>query len=264
MFNVLIRDQYIDAIEHAASRFGREANGHVIGKDASLPRCIDYAAHYFYEGDDVQHYRYDRYARALEDLLQRYGDRRRTSTIVHIDIGCGPGLFSWVVHDHFRTREPGTKINQYGYDHAPAMTRLANTLWSEFKNDGAPMWTNEPAELIKSVTHGSPLADAIVSFGHVLVQTSDQNGATDSFVEILRSVRLQSTLLVAVDAHSAAPQLRRTTKVISDALSAAGATVHSEEPEHGSFVATANGVEHPTMGVTRVFKASEGQGAASG
>lgn len=245
---MLIRDQYINAIRRTAFQFGREAGDYVVAKEATLPRCIDYAAHYLDEGDDVEHYRYDRYARALEDLLQRYGDRRRTSTIVHIDIGCGPGLFSWVVHDHFRTREPGTEINQYGYDHAPEMTRLANILWSKFQIDGAPMWMNEPAELIKSVTHGSPTADAIVSFGHVLVQTSDQSGATDSFIEILRSVRLQSTLLVAVDAHGAVPQLRRTTKMISDALSVAGVTVHSKEPEHGSFVATAKRPRTPDNG----------------
>lgn len=48
---MLIRDHYVNAIYRMASRFGRESGDHVMPRNATLPRCIDYAASYFHEGD---------------------------------------------------------------------------------------------------------------------------------------------------------------------------------------------------------------------
>ena len=58
---MLIRDRYVSVIGRMASRFGRESGDHLIPRDATLTRCIDYAARYLYEGDTVKHYRYNRY-----------------------------------------------------------------------------------------------------------------------------------------------------------------------------------------------------------
>ena len=194
-----------------ASRFGRESGTHVIPayvipKNATLPRCIDYAARYLYEEDDVQHYRYKRYMRALEDLLRDYGDHRKPSTIVHVDIGCGPGLFSWVVHDYFKHRKLKTAIELHAYDHSPKMVELAGWIWSEFETGVHLGATSDLSDLISQVTLGRQSADVIVSFGHVLAQTSDQQDALDSFADILRRIRLNNrlnnNLVMAVDAQN--------------------------------------------------------------
>ncbi len=130
---MLIRDHYIGAVDRMASRFGRECGDHVIPPDATLPRCIDYAAYYLYERDTKKHYRYKRYLRALTDLLRHYGDHRKTPRIVHVDVGCGPGIFSWVVHDYFRRKEKGIEIELHAYDGSPEMVKLAGLIWSEFE-----------------------------------------------------------------------------------------------------------------------------------
>lgn len=182
---MLIQDHYISAINRMASRFGRESGDHVIPRDATLPRCIDYAACYLDEIDDDKHYRYKRYMQALRDLLGLYGDHRKTSRIVHVDVGFGPGVFAWVVHDYFRLQERGTDIDLCAYDSSPEMVRLAGLIWSEFETDVCLGVTSDLGELISQITQRGSPADVIVSFGHVLVQTSDQEDAIDSFADIL-------------------------------------------------------------------------------
>ena len=110
---MLIQDRYVGVIDRMASRYGRESGDHVIPMDSTLSSCIDYAARYLYEGDTVEHYRYMRYMSALEDLLRYCGDHPKTSAVVHVDVGYGPGLFSWVVHDYFKRQEHGTEIELY-------------------------------------------------------------------------------------------------------------------------------------------------------
>lgn len=236
---MLIRDRYVGVIDRMASRFGRESGDHVIPRGATLPRCIDYAARYFYEGDTVEHYRYTRYMNALEDLLRDYGSHRKTSTIVHVDVGCGPGLFSWVVHDYFKHREPKTEIELHAYDNSPTMVRLADLIWHEFDTGVNLGATSDLDELISQIMEGGPSADVIVSFGHVLVQTSDQEGSIESFAEILNSIRLDSNMIVAVDAQSdpAVQMFHRSIDRLVEALAAHGLELGSGFPRRGSFVA---------------------------
>ncbi len=189
---MLIRDRYVSVIGRMASRFGRESGDHVIPRDATLPRCIDYAARYLYEGDTEEHYRYKRYMRALEDLLRDCGGHRKTSTIVHVDVGCGPGLFSWVLHDYFKHREPKTEIELHAYDNTPTMVELADLIWCEFDTGVHLGATSDLNELTSRIMQGGPPADVIVSFGHVLVQTSDQEDAIDSFADTSHQSRHQA------------------------------------------------------------------------
>ena len=236
---MLIRDHYVNAIYRMASRFGRESGDHVIPRNATLPRCIDYAVSYFHEGDTQEHYRYDRYVLALEDLLQYYGDHRKTPAVVHVDIGCGPGLFSWVVHDFFKYQEQGTELKLHAYDKSPNMVRLAGVMWREFKTDVCLLATSDLEELISQVMQSGLPADVIVSFGHVLAQTSDRDDAIDSFAEILAAIRPKSNLIVAVDAQNR-PAVRRFHRAVDGLrrrLIARGLEVLSERPRRGSFVA---------------------------
>ena len=71
-----IRDQYIGAIQHMESWFGRECGDYVILKDATLKHCIGYATYYLYERDTERNYRYRRYWWTLESLLRSYGGYR--------------------------------------------------------------------------------------------------------------------------------------------------------------------------------------------
>ena len=251
---MLIRDRYVSVIDRMASRFGRESGDHVILRDATLSRCIDYAARYLYEGDTIEHYRYKRYMRALEDLVRDYGGRRKTSTIVHVDVGCGPGLFSWVVHDYFRDREPEIAIELYAYDQSPAMVGLADLIWREFETGVHLGATSDLDELISQVMQGGPPADVIVSFGHVLVQTSDQEDTIDNFADILSCIRLDSNLIVAVDAQKdpAIQRFHRSIDRLVETLATHGVELRPKFQGRGSMVAVVagyrSGEANPTSG----------------
>ena len=236
---MLIRDHYISAIDRMASRFGRESGDHVIPRDATLRRCVDYAARYLDEIDDDEHYRYNRYMLALTELLTHYGDHRRTPRIVHVDVGCGPGVFSWVVHDYFSVKERGTEIELCAYDSSSEMVRLAGLIWHEFDTGVYLDATSDVGELISRIMQGGQPADVIVSFGHVLAQTSDQKDAIDSFADILSTVRLNSNLVVAVDAQSdpVVRAFRRSIDGLIRVLATRGLEVQWRRPRRGSFVA---------------------------
>ena len=236
---MLIRDRYVDVIDRMASRFGRESGDHVIPRDATLARCIDYSARYLYERDTVEHYRYKRYMQALEDLLRDYGGHRKTSTIAHVDVGCGPGLFSWVVHDYFRHQEPGTGIELHAYDHSPTMVELAGLIWREFETGFYLGATSDLDELTSQVMQGGPPADVIVSFGHVLVQTSGQENAVGSFADILSCILLDSNLVVAVDAQSdpAIQKFHLSIDRLIEALADHGLEFRSKVQRRGSLTA---------------------------
>lgn len=240
---MLIRDHYISAIDRMASRFGRESGDHVIPRDATLPRCIDYAACYLDEIDDDEHYRYNRYMLALTELLTHYGDHRRTPRIVHVDVGCGPGVFSWVVHDYFSVKERGTEIELRAYDSSSEMVRLAGLIWREFDTSVYLDATSDVGELTSRIMQGGPPADVIVSFGHVLAQTSDQKDAIDSFADILSTVRLNSNLVVAVGAQRdpAIQRFHRSIDRLTNALVRDGIKVYSTYPSRGSWIAVFSG-----------------------
>lgn len=195
-----IRQQYLAVLDGIANIHGRVGGQHIIHRNATLPRCIDYALHYFSENDTRQHYRFDRYYRAIERLLDRYGSVRRTRHLVHLDLGCGPGLFAWALHDYFSQNEPDTVLEIYGFDHAPSMTRLARLVWSELDDVCDAQFIHDSDELTSLVMQGGPPADVIVSFGHVLVQIAGSARTKAKFARILASVRLESSLVVAVDA----------------------------------------------------------------
>lgn len=215
---MLIRQQYFAVLDGIADSCGRVRGHHIIHRNASLQRCIDYALHYFRENDTQQHYRYDRYYRAIERLLDRYGPVRRTRHVVHLDLGCGPGLFSWALHDYFSQNEPNTVLEVYGFDHAPSMTKLARLIWSELDGVGDAQFIHDPDELTSLVMQGGPPADVIVSFGHVLVQIAGSARTKARFAKILASVRLESSLLVAVDAIGRAETFEKVCKSLAKNL----------------------------------------------
>ncbi len=90
---------------------------------------------------------------------------------------------------------------------------------------------------------GGPPADVIVSFGHVLVQTSDPKDAIDSFAGISSTIRLNSSLIVAVDAQSdpAIQRFHRSIDRLTNALVRDGIKVYTTYPNRGSWIAVLSG-----------------------
>ena len=202
-----IKDRYIEAVRKLAARHGRAPGDHVIPRDASLPRCIDYAMKYVVRDGNKPHYRYDRYRDAIRRLRDRHSGAGagRRKKVVHIDIGCGPGLFSWVVHDCLAEHEPGTAVEQYAYDHAPNMADLARRMWSELGVGTPPTVFHDRRDLSRHVEQADWPANVIVTFGHVLVQIADDREAvaevSDALVEIRRAVPSECDVFyLAVDA----------------------------------------------------------------
>lgn len=212
-----IREQYVDVLEAIAEQFGRVPGDHVIPVNASFARCIDYACRYLHEGDSVRDYRFNRYRRALARLLDEFDghlDRNAEATI-HIDVGCGPGLFSWAAHDHFLDRQGARSLELYGFDHCPAMTRLAEAIWRRLDTQLDASLTHNAEELMSDVWQGGPKANAIVSFGHVLIQAGDDPTAIRTFSDFLAQPNL---LVVAVDAKHGAATFGRACDSLRDAL----------------------------------------------
>ena len=100
------------------------------------------------------HYRFDRYAQAVRIALRRTtfgttGD----GPIVHVDLGCGPGPFSWVVSDALR--QNGNDIQLYGFD-AREMIRLASDVWRELGGTRPCMWHDNIADLLSALDTTPP------------------------------------------------------------------------------------------------------------
>lgn len=109
--------------------------GHNIAADAGFAEVAQYTEwHVGYKSREQEfrgrytnrHYRYERY----QPVMNRRGpsDRRQ----VHIDIGCGAGVFSWAFLDWATRRNIGNdRIELYGLDHCKAMLELARMLKDE-------------------------------------------------------------------------------------------------------------------------------------
>ena len=159
----------------------------------------------------------DRYSRALQYALRLSGDLCRTGTAVHVDIGCGPGLFSWVVHDHF----DGTEVDMqlYGYDHATEMIRLARLIQDEFEADIGVQYYDDPTQLLGNIPTVPPIIDVIATFGHVLVQVADNHDAMGEFAALLEHLTHAGRCLVlAVDARGYPTTFRHSFDRLCDML----------------------------------------------
>ena len=133
---VRIREKYRkvirDLLEEYRSRVV-ENPGYKIDSRSSFGTCLGYTKKYIYTGR--AHYRYDAYHKSVAQLTSCFRPRGSDKRIIHLDIGSGPGLFSWVVYDYF-THDQQYKTNfidLYCYDAAPSMKRLAKKIWEKFR-----------------------------------------------------------------------------------------------------------------------------------
>lgn len=203
-----VRDRYIGVFEDIYERYGEEHASYIIEKAATLEDSIGYTREYVIESNYMikggkDHLRYDYYRRVLEEAARKFDFVHPEGKIVHVDLGCGPGLFAWVVHDYVMDRgENKDNLSFYLYDHSENMIGLAKKFWErlltdqdvEFLHDAKTMRNRLRSENLED-------CDVLVTFGYVLIQTLDNDQAMSEFSCIIRGLfPSRSCTMVAVDA----------------------------------------------------------------
>ena len=113
--------------------------------------------------------------------------------IAHIDIGCGPGLFSWVLLDWAQEHgiEPD-RLGLYGYDYNKEMVRLAEMIHSKLDaiSDDYPnsYYHYDSEQFLQRLTDDyNANTDYIITFGYVLAANHYESDI-ECFTEILRHI----------------------------------------------------------------------------
>lgn len=235
---MLIKDCYQRVFEGIKRQYNKEGCGgkadfsYRVPSDVSLERAIEYTGHHIISSlYGTPHYRYGRYRNALDKVLKeelRFKPANRR--IVGLDLGCGPGLFSWVVRDYM-LKEYGSNdgdISLIGYDHAKNMIRLADLFRERF-----PMKINfagyfETEKIREALSRKDFLGDdVIITLGHVLIQASSDG--IRNFAEIIQNLyQSHFCILVAVDALYAGggrSELLSSCKRLQDVLGECGVNI---------------------------------------
>ena len=222
-----IRKHYINSFNQISNKFGELPCSHIIPENVSLREAIGYTREFIVESD-VKHFRYDYYRKKIDNALSRFGIDQAKKTI-HLDLGCGPGLFSWVVQDYM-LKNYGKKTGDLefiGYDHARNMIHLAKLFQEylpvKYKFDGY-FKVGKILKMLNSRNFSD--CNCIVTFGYVLIQVKNNREALQDFVRIIQHLfPAKSCILVAADAYSSESRrqdFRDVCKALLAALTDAG------------------------------------------
>ncbi len=200
-----IRDRYIEIFNQIAKKYGETASSHVVSKDVSLEKSIGYTRKFVVE-HSKEHFRYDYYRYVLSESIKKFHFIHRNKKLIHVDIGCGPGLFSWVVLDYMTAYHGRNETNLHFmlYDHARSMVDLADLFWKRLSVTNR-MDNYSDVDDIQKRLRARKLSncDVLVTFGHVLLQTKDNTRSVDDFACIIQNLfPSNSCIVVAVDAYS--------------------------------------------------------------
>lgn len=200
-----IRDRYIEVFNGIAKKCGETASSHVVSKDVSLEKSIGYTRKFVVE-HSKEHFRYDYYRHVLGESVKKFHFIHRDKKLVHVDIGCGPGLFSWVVLDYMTAYHDRNETNLHFmlYDHASSMVDLAALFWKRLSVTHLMGSYSDTDDMLKRL-RARKLSnyDVLVTFGHVLLQTKDNSQSVDDFARIIQNLfPSNSCTVVAVDAYS--------------------------------------------------------------
>ena len=199
-----IRDRYRDIILSFAGKEGSDKQDHVISENVTQTQCIGYAQRYIVGGET--HYRYDRYRERLKTCVQNVPFDQSVPTVMHLDLGAGPGLFTWafwdLMHDEMgEDRWPS--LDLFGYDHAPQMAALARRIWDRLELQTPYRCFDSEEEAYANVWPQGPRTNILITLGHSLIQVHEHGGLAvfaglcEAIAGLDRNARL-----VAVDAHS--------------------------------------------------------------
>ena len=174
----------------------------------------------------MPHYRYRRYL----EMLSVY--EPSNAQVALVDLGCGAGVFSWVFLDWARlTNRPLDGLSLYGFDHSPAMLRMAQKT-RDYIRPHVPGYpelrtSTTPDGLCDLLTKNhTPGTSYLITLGHVLVQ-SHAPGDLQGFSRIITHVislpnRPSTTELLAVDARNEGDMFAEGWKLLADGLVQAG------------------------------------------
>ena len=200
-----IRDNYESAFDAIAQHCGQEPSPAQIGPHDSLQKMIGYTRQFVVE-QTTRHFRYQYYHDTLSLALTRLRFGPANRRVVHLDIGCGPGVFSWVIYDHMAsqvTRDP-SQVDYYGYDHSAAMIQLAHLFLERFPVQYEFHGFSDLVEISRALADEDfSNCDVVVTFGYALVQVRDNAAALGDFATLIACVfPSHSCIMVAADAHN--------------------------------------------------------------
>ena len=175
---------------------------HLVRRNSSREHVIQNTVWYVGGLADARpHYRYRRYLEVLAGVTLM--ERR----IAHVDLGCGAGLFSWVLPDWATERGiEDHHVDLYGMDHNLAMIELANKVREQLlrhRPDYPELrYESEADDLCTHLTaNHRDDTKCIVTLGHVLVQARTRN-AIQNFTQVIAHVvgQANNCALIAIDA----------------------------------------------------------------
>ena len=215
-----IKDHYSDAIHQIMCECNishpRTAPSYSVSPSACFTEVVQYTDWYIVQDEYAKiaypnnrpHYRYNLYVNFLRSILTNISDILNWR-IAHIDIGCGPGLFSWAFLDCMREIEfQYNNVNLYGYDHSEAMINLAQmirtNLMEHIPDFPSMSYHNQIDNLLDSMSEGHTGNMAyVVTLGHVLANNHDADSIND-FSKIISHIVESNgwTLLISTDASN--------------------------------------------------------------
>ena len=203
-YRMSIRDHYKSTLDAIAGKYGETISDAQIGPSDSLQTAIGYTRQYVVD-HTTPHFRYDYYRDALSRALNRLRFDPADRHVVHLDIGCGPGVFSWVMHDRMESRKAHRpdSVVYYGYDHCANMIGLAS-LFLDGLPDQYDFHGYCDLAHIRTVLMDEDLSncDVVVTFGYALVQVRNDPAALEVFADTIRRLfPSRSCIVVAADAH---------------------------------------------------------------
>lgn len=178
-----------------------------VGADASVSEVIQYTDWYLTtHGNDVEHYRFDRYFKAIDQALTN-----RDGKWIHIDIGCGAGTFSWAFLDWAIKHDISpTDLSLYGYDPSEEMIRLAWMLRAKLRS-AVPhypdlRYDSNYRSFVRRLANIRGQANCLITMGHVLAGNHDDTDIS-AFTRIIERVtrltnHISKVWLLASDATS--------------------------------------------------------------
>lgn len=112
-----------------------------------------------------------------------------------------------MVRDLLKQRQ--LTVALHGYDHSAEMVRLAGEIWDELDEPVHCSWHCDVDNLLATALAEGPSYDySLVTFGHVLAQTHDQEDAIQRFAQIIADMVTVNCIIVAVDAHGSGTSFR--------------------------------------------------------
>ena len=203
-----IRDNYVPVFNAIARIHREQPSTAQIGPDDSLRKVLGYTRQYVIE-QTTRHFRYDYYRDALSLALTRLNFEPADRRVVHLDIGCGPGVFSWVMYDYMAAQDTldAGQVDYYGYDHCAATIELASLFLERFPDRYEFNGYSDLADISTTLAENDLTnCVVVVTFGYALVQVRDDPTALDDFATLIGCLfPSHSCIMVAADAHNDRP-----------------------------------------------------------